>query len=257
MMATVLFGGMMSIPFARPLFDAWRKTFGTDPQKEIRDRFPEWVRDIVTYGVPAAVGVNVGGSLEIGNIDTGNPLKFIIGVPWSEGESVGRAAKAYKSGQPMRAIEEMAPSVVKNPMSAWRLFDQGQYSISGKPINLPGEIGPRKITALEAVGKAFGFQPVSSTKARDATDALNDLKEFVETKKTEWANRYVNAYNKNDLEAMGRVRQEVADWNERWMKQGQTEFTIILRDAVRNRLKPYQMPRRFRGISREYAEEYQ
>lgn len=215
------------------------------------------MKDVAIYGLPAAVGVNIGGSLAIGDIDMGNPAKFLIGVPWSKGEGVVSAVKAHQSGQPERAAEELAPAVIKNPMAAWRLYDQGQYSISGKPINFPGEAGPRKITALEAVGKAFGFQPVSSTKASDVRQSMEGLEKFVQNKQTQWANRYVNAYNRDDMKEMARISDEVREWNDRWLKAGKPEFTIKLRNAVRNRTKPYQPPRKLRALGDQYTEEYQ
>jgi hypothetical protein len=257
MMATALFGGMMSIPFIKPLFDAWRKYTGTDPQKEIRDRLPEIAQDVVTYGIPSIFGVNIGGSLEIGNIDQKNPLKFIIGVPYSEIETASRVSSAYKSGEPLRAIEEMSPTFLKNPQAAWRLYTKGQYSITGKPINFPGEPEGRKITALEAVGKSLGFQPLSATKARDASEAMDDLQEFVKNKQNKMANQYANAFNKDDQKEMDRLSNELSKWNDKWMAQDKPEFTINLKDALRGRLKTRQAPKKFRMLGEQYKEEYQ
>ena len=256
MMAQGILGGIKSLPFILPLFAAWRQVYGTDPQKELRDRLPENVKDIATYGLPSLMGINIGGSLQIGDIDMSNPAKFIIGVPYSKVQAIGKAKAAWQSGQQGRAIEELAPKVIAHPMGAYRLATEGQRSISGQPINFPGETEPRKINKLEAIGKVFGFQPLSSTKASDTSKAMADLESFVERKQKIWANQYANAYNNDNLAGMSKVQTEVESWNKRWDNAGKPEYMIRLSDAIKTRLRPRATPKKFRNLGEEYKESY-
>jgi hypothetical protein len=142
-------------------------------------------------------------------------------------------------------------------LAAKRLLEQGQYSVTGQPINFPGEQGPRKITKLEAVGKMFGFQPLSATKAWDASKALGDLEDFVRKKKSSLANRWVNARNADDAEAELKVMAEVQEWNKKWDDADKPEYKINLKAAIKSRMKNRPIPKPFRALSQTYSEEYQ
>lgn len=262
MLWTLILGGLKRLPFFGVLFALYRQLTGKDPETELRKRIADapgdnknLYRDIVTHGVPAGAGIDIGGSLDIGTIDISNPLKAIVGVPYSTFyDEPKQAIRALEMGENLRALEAVAPTVIKNPMAARRLATEGHYSVSGQPINLPGETGPRKLSTLEAVAKGFGFQPVSSTKANDAQKVMMDLQEFVQSKKQKFASRYVNAYNEGDIVTMSKVNDEVNAWNEKWEKEGESQFKISIRDAVRTRMGNRKPPKALRGEAREIGE---
>ena len=213
---------------------------------------------MLIYGLPAATGFTISGSIQIGQIDPSNPLKAIMGVPYSFFyEQPKQAIRGMRSGEPLRAVEALSPQVIKNPLTAYRLATQGQHTISGKPINLPGEEGARKLKTWEAVGKSFGFQPLSAAKATDFNESIEALSDFVKDKKQSFANRYVNAMNAGDLKQMAKVRNEVDEWNDRWERAGKPEFRISLRGSIKSRTKPKPVPRTFKPFALEEKGLYQ
>lgn len=222
----------------------------------------------VTGGV-ALVGVNIGGSIgiELPVIDRLNVNKSIsgqlgegigslLGVPYSMFDELTKAVDALKSGRPDRAAETVAPNFLKNIMSAERLYREGQTTITGKPINVPGERFPRKLTEGEAIGKALGFQPVSSTKAFEIYKSLEQLKSYRDEKQSELANRYVAAMSEGDRKEMVAVRNEAREWNRAAVIEGRREMRIDLQKAIRARQKARQPMKQMRGLAREYRESY-
>jgi len=92
--------------------------------------------------------------------------------------------------------------------------------MSGRPINVPGEKGPRTISTGEAIAKGLGFQPVSSMKSFEAYKTLEDLKSYRDQKQESFANRYMAAKRKGDRKPMARVKAEVRAWNREMVLQG-------------------------------------
>jgi hypothetical protein len=146
-------------------------------------------------GAPSILGVNIGGSIgmELPVIDRlnvnksvsgqlGEGIGSLLGVPYSTFDEVTKAVDAVKSGRPDRAAEMVAPNFAKNIMSAYRLTIEGQTTVTGKPINVQGEQYPRKLTEIEAIGKALGFQPVSSIKAFEIYKSMEQLKRYRDEK---------------------------------------------------------------------------
>jgi hypothetical protein len=160
------------------------------------------MRDLVMYGAPSVAGVNIGGSIgmELPVLDRMNVNQSIsgqagegigqaIGIPYAVFDELAKAVDAAKSGRSDRAWEIMAPGFIRNIMSAHRLATEGQTTLSGTPVNVPGEKRPRKLTSYEAVMKGVGFQPTSSTKAFEIYQTMEELKSYRDSKQTELANR--------------------------------------------------------------------
>lgn len=111
----------------------------------------------------------------------------IIGIPCDLGVvKVSHMMDAQANGNYWRMIEEAMPTFIKNGMQAWRLYSEGQTTMQGSPINSPDKEGAHRLSGAEAIGKALGFKPVSSTKSYDVfaankrreevrSDKLNDL----------------------------------------------------------------------------------
>jgi|GEM_PF-3430329 len=270
LLAMIMLGGLSAIPLYNSLASLIREIFGEDLLGNgVRKQFPPGMRDLVMYGGPSLVGVNIGGSIgmELPVIDRLNVNKSIsgqlgegigslLGVPYSMFDELTKAVDALKSGRPDRAAETVAPNFLKNIMSAERLYREGQTTVTGKPINVPGEKFPRKLTEGEAVGKALGFQPVSSTKAFEIYKSLEQLKSYRDEKQSELANRYVAAMRQNDQKEMVAVRNEAREWNRAAVVEGRREMRIDLQAAIRARQKARQPMKQMRGLAKEYRESY-
>jgi hypothetical protein len=162
-LAMISLGGLSAIPIYNSLAALTRELFGTDLLGNgVRKQVPPGMRDIVMYGAPAAVGVNTGGSIgmELPVMDRlnvnkgisgqlGEGIGALLGVPYSMLEEFTKAVDSLKAGRPDRAAESVAPVFLRNIMSAYRLSTEGQTTVTGRPINVPGEKYPRKPTGVK------------------------------------------------------------------------------------------------------------
>jgi hypothetical protein len=221
-------------------------------------------RDIVMYGAPAIGGVTIGSTLRIetpvtrGLTGRGTTYKDvaidslagIIGIPWALAiERPNQLFEAAKHRNVPRAVEALVPTFAANLSQAWRLYTEGQHSVSGRPINVPGRPGARKLTLGEAAGKALGFQPVSSTKSFAAYQA-EQLAQRVRSDKidalTVMALRTVDT---GKPEGRARMLRELRAWNDRMKAEGKPHMIIKVQDVQRrvqsrrreNRRTPDQM----------------
>jgi len=161
--STVL-GGLTALPLYAT-FNALRQLLtggDEDWTVKLRRKLPEsnLLRDIVMYGAPAITGVTIGSTLRIetpftrGLTGRGDTFKdfavdtmaAIIGIPWAMAvERPSAFIEATKHRNTQRAIEALVPTFAANLMQAYRLHTEGQHSVSGRPINVPGRPGARKL----------------------------------------------------------------------------------------------------------------
>jgi inorganic pyrophosphatase len=267
MVATMTVGGFTALPFYATLMHLYQWLFDDDDDwtEEIRKALPEndMVRDIVSYGLPAGAGFSLGGSVGIetpiiSRVEPGatieeslaNNLGDILGIPYDMFiRKPSRITTALKAGNTWRAFEEAAPTIVRNGMAGFRMWQEGQTSMSGKPINEPGKAGPRKLTGIEAAGKIAGFQPISSRKSYDKYRARNVSKQVRSNQATELANRYVRALRKDDADTMASIVSEWKSWNKD-AKGDKKLWMVITKKDLTSRIKSRM---KAKGVSKREA----
>ena len=237
----LLVGGLTSLPFFKLLSDALYWAFGKDeddPMTDIREVMPnEWVKDMVTYGLPGVLGGDLTGSI---SIEFPRNWADIVGVPYSIGEDVINTIKALKSGSTYRAISgsPITPIVVRNAMRGAELYLEGQRTRSGRDINYPGEPGPKKITAKEAIQKGvIGLQPTSVSKGYASYQAISNMEKSIQEKKTAWADQFVNAFRSGDKAKMQAIIKKQNNWNLKAGKQKKAWKGIDITKSVNRRLE--------------------
>lgn len=249
--ATAVLGGVTALPFYYSALAITQALTGDDDDwtEEIRKSLPEsdLIRDVVCYGMPAVAGVSMGGSLSLEmplarNIEPGStPLSVvgenmgeILGIPYDLIlKKPSRITKFHRAGDNYRAIEEAVPTVIKNMMKGYRMYTEGQTSVSGKPINDPGHAGPRKLSLVEALTKGMGFQPVSNTKNWDRYRARSISKKLRSDKLAGLSNRLVRAVRESDRERMVDVLDDLNSWNKSAMKDKKVWLLIMPADLKR------------------------
>ena len=98
-------------------------------------------------------------------------------------------------------------------MSAARLLHEGQTTLSGAPVTLPGEREARKLALSQAVGKALGFQPLSSCKDFDLCQSMEQINGFRDELQQKWANRAHQAIKAGNARELVAIQEEVRQWN--------------------------------------------
>ena len=250
-LSTMALGGVAAFPFFATLQALWQA--GADDDDDWLETIRNWlpknnlIRDIACYGLPSMAGVNIGGSLSMEAPFT-EPLKRganfeevaigtiknLIGIPYTLAiEKPSKTIDAVRAGNTQRAVEAAMPTAVSNMMQAFRLATEGQTSLKGKPINSPGESGARKLSTAEAIGKAAGFQPVSSTKSYAAYSASKHSDEVRSNKVDDLTVLGLEALDKQDGKKRHEMIQRMNAWNAEMKEAGKTHMLIKLSDVER------------------------
>lgn len=249
--ATMALGGVTALPLYATLMTLFQAVTGDDDDwtELIRSLLPEsnLLRDVVCYGVPAIAGVNIGGSLQMetpltkGLAGGKTPQEVltdsigdIIGIPYDLlVVKPSRVMEAHSKGNTWRMLEEAAPVAVKNGMQAWRLYSEGQTTMTGRPINDPGEKGARRLSSGESFGKLLGFQPVSSTKSYAAYAATRHADQVRSDKIDELTVLILKTYDTGDLAGRREANRKLREWNEKMKAEGKPHMLIKLKDVLR------------------------
>ena len=237
-----LLGGLTSIPFFKAFSEMLYSVLGwddDDAMTDIRKQLPQnWIRDLVVYGLPGAGGVDISGSL---SIEMPTSWKDLAGIPYAVGEDTWNSYKSWKSGQRLRALSEMpfTPISVRNALRGLELYTSGQYTRSGRAISAPGKTEAQQLTATEMVEKSvLGFQPVKLSKGYAAYSALDKSRVFVENKKRELADKYVNALRRNDEKGKQDAMKSIQEWNQKASEAGKNYLMIDPIPSIKSRLRP-------------------
>lgn len=249
--ATMALGGVTALPLYATLMALFQAVTGDDDDwtETIRNYLPQnnLLRDAVCYGAPAIAGVSIGGSLKMetpltkGLKKGKNPKEVltdsigdIIGIPYDLGiVKASNMMEAQAQGNYWRMIEEAMPTFVKNGMQAWRLYSEGQTTMRGRPINSPGKEGARKLSGAEAVGKALGFQPVSSTKSYDAYTASKRREEVRSDKINDLAVMVLKTHDTGDPSGRRQALKDMQTWNAKMREESKPQMTIKFEDVMR------------------------
>lgn len=265
-------GGVTALPLYKLFTSIVRQLWGEDPTEEVRNLTDNHtLRDIMTYGVLSPAGFSISGSLGMelpgafDRVEVDKPVGKqvldnaveIIGIPYALLEMGAQGTEQLAKGEFWKAMKTLAPNVIANPMKAYELYTEGSYTKSGRPINIPGERGPMKLTGSEAIGQALGFYPVRKAKGWDMHQTLESLKNYKDKRQGELVKAYLKAKRAGDSEALREVLAQWRAWNARMREEGRPEFMIMaLPRLARRRERVRQPPKRMRPRARRLRENY-
>ena len=196
--ALVFFGGLAALPFGDDMDKWYRRAFGERPLR----MFEKWLRttsnqyvdfgdqltDFVLHGAPALAGVNISNSIAV-HMPWFSPedetLAERMGGVWSGlAQKVYYAGKSLAKGNEYRAMEQLTPEFVANILRAFRLYADGNTTMSGIPIF--GTDGKQQhYTSKEAVIRAFGFMPLEPSKETQKRWDARQGKEYWQERKAD------------------------------------------------------------------------
>lgn len=259
-------GGLAAVPLYKTLMASIMGASGDDGEEWLRRKVGGGLAgDLLIYGLPALTGGQLASSIGmdlpvVSNMtDKGsNPIWDLMGIPGAFVRETGQSLAALKAGNVGRALamSPVTPSIVRNAMEASRLATEGAYTQTGKPIPKLGEHGPMKLTTAQAIAKALGFSPVELANQYAAAQSMEAQNEFRLEAQSKFANRYVNAKRRNDLEEMREIRAQVKEWNAQALKDKKRYMAIDLATAVRSRGREQGPPKRMAGRAKELQSVY-
>ncbi|MCK5421243.1 MAG: hypothetical protein KAJ08_03725 [Deltaproteobacteria bacterium] len=196
------------------------------------------------------------------SIEVPRNWKDIVGVPYAVAKDTANMIDSFKAGQTFRALSEtpFTPMALRNAMRGFELYTEGQRTRSGRAISKTGEVTPRKISGAEAIKKGvFGLQPTKMSKGYAAYQATSKPLRVAAEKKKRAADRFMNAFNRDDYEAMRGVLGEITEWNAKALREGKYYMIIDIKGMVESRMKPgiKSIPKQHRANALRIANEWQ
>lgn len=252
LLAITFLGGLKALPFAALFIWIWRKVFGTDPEAELRNALGEKAGQFVMRGAPSQIGISFTGSVSPmdiptpADIDTFEKTITELGGVFADVPTrVGRVTKSLSLKEYTRALEDASPEMLRNPLAAYRLYEEGARSRNGRVI-LDLETGKSlKLTAFEAIKKAAGYQPIRLAEQYDLQKALDQFYGERQEIKQNWADRYWLSFLNDDPESMDEVTREIIDYNSKMEWRGRKEEKIEpleMDDMLISRARPLNIP---------------
>jgi len=258
----IILGGLTSFPFFKAFTEMLLWVFGKDDEDaltKIRSGLPrDWLKDIVTYGLPGAGGIDLSGSL---SIEVPRSWQDLIGVPYAMYEDTRNSFESYKSGKTFRAISELpfVPIAIRNAMRGIELYTEGQTTRGGRDINYPGKVGPKKLTGAEAIRKTvFGLQPTSVSKGYAAYSASERAIEVLQERKKRFTDRMANAIKSGDSDEVDKIKKEIAEYNLRMKEAGKPHMVVDIKEGLKIRFEPgiKSIPKQQRGNALRISEQW-
>lgn len=199
-LSVVAVAGLKGLPFeddAQDLIEALFK-FATkkdlDIDTEVREAIVKYTKspvlaEAIIKGIPAAMmDVDLSGRLGFGNVAPDTEAKFL--GPWWDMlyERPKRAAGYASEGEYTRAIAEISPAVVKNPLTAYLWAEDGVRTQKGKKV-----IDSSDLTKADIGLKFLGFTSSDVSRERDRIFATDRASAAVDDLRTSYYSRLAKA----------------------------------------------------------------
>ncbi|RJR43828.1 MAG: PLxRFG domain-containing protein [Deltaproteobacteria bacterium] len=254
LLAAGLVGGLNALGVKDALTLAYRKIYGRDAEKDARKYLQtilgevpgEALNRIIFRGLPAGV---LGFDLSERMVHH-LPWNYFFGLlekPWQIAgavtgpfESVARAGKALSENRPGRAVEAVAPTWLRNPLAAARLYQEGPTTLSGRRI-LGTDFKQHPASLGEAGRKAVGLQPTRLSEEQSYHKTVKHLQESQAAKVRDLSSRFVQAIHDKDRAGRQEVLAELKEYNRQMRAAGRYADMILpsqFRAAVQIRLRP-------------------
>lgn len=227
-----MMAGSLGLPMAAPiLFVAqlasfmWPDDDEPDPETAYKnflaDMMGKDVGDIVSKGLPAALGLDLSGKLGMGNVF--NPIPFVrtdkqgkdlfkemvlalLGPSVSVGGRFMDGAQALTDGDLQKAWTNMAPKYMSDPAKAFKMGTEGLTTKEGN-VRIPAD----KFTVGDLTAIALGVPDLKVSKYYEYNAQFEDSKkaaaQVVAGLKKDWV--------KGDAAEKAEVRKSVAEFNAR------------------------------------------
>ena len=221
-------GGALGVPFVQQLGNILVKIFGEEDEPDdleykLRQAIGDKaLADLLLNGVPAAMGVNLGGKLGMGNVASILPFtdvdlssrsgyeKVMVGMM---GPFFGGLAPKFIDGAGMiskgeyyKGLELLMPNGIGNAMKGLRYANEGITMRSGDVV-----MKPEEISLVDAAFQAVGLPTTTITSRQYVQRTKVEFDKFYEDRTAEIKNDYVKANREGDSEGMAEARKEWED----------------------------------------------
>ena len=223
-LSPMIFGGVgATIPMA--VAKLYHKLFDTpeDPEETFLRAMGN--SDFLRYGIPAAAGISLKGSLVM-NLSPPEDIIDVFGAPGSLVSDVYDGVKNLTKGYYERAAEDFLPSGLAKIPKAYREYTKGVTTASGKPIFFGSK--KLKLSKEEAWKMAFSFNPMGIDKKRTILYNEYEKKKWFRSKKADIYKEIRLFYSVPEEERSKydaiRIKAEISNFNALIKKYGAEDF---------------------------------
>jgi hypothetical protein len=208
--------GMVGLPGANFVFDMIKNTFGYDPKLEAQQHLAEWSNDtdsptvkslrehasnILLYGLPSELGVNISGRIGISDIIPQSMSDLTGPFPNTVVRAISDMAKEEQDGKWAKVLKDIATG-------------PGNVAVAmqGKTYGRRG----RKITDLnpqERLMKSFGFRTMKETREVDKQNMIRYSEKKSRALRAKYVDRAINAIENDRKEELGDIGRDYAEDN--------------------------------------------
>ena len=232
-------GGALGVPFIQQVGGLLLAAFGDDDEpKDLEYTLRQAIgdktmADLLLNGVPAAMGVNLGGKLGMGNVASILPFtdvdlssrsgyeKVMVGMM---GPFFGGLAPKFVDGMGMmgkgeyyKGLELLMPNGIGNAMKGVRYANEGITMRNGDLV-----MKPEEISIADAAFQAVGLPTTTITGRQYTQRVAAEFDKFYSDKANEIKGAYVNAQRSNDTAGMAEARKDWEDLQTSRRKNGYT-----------------------------------
>jgi Large polyvalent protein associated domain 39 len=192
-------------------------TYDHELRSVMNDLFGTELGELVSKGLPAAVGLDLSQRMALGSTyqfhlktdsdaSTLGSLMETFGGPWlNVAENFYDAGKSFVGGQPIKAIQQMSPHILRDLVKAGAMGQQGVQNNAGTEL-----IPANKLSGPELFAQALGFRPEAVSEIQDRNNAERTALQNIQDQRKAYITRYTAA-EPNDREA---VRADIRAFNQ-------------------------------------------
>lgn len=207
------------------------ETFDRLVRKATTDLFGTEAGEILSGGLPRAVGVDVSNRMSLGTLyfidlktdtaeSTIGSLASAFGGPLvNMGMGWWRGAQYYEQGQLDKAMEAFLPKGAKDIIRTIRYSNEGLTDSTGKEI-----LGANKLTPTQLFMQSMGFQPSIVAEKYAQRAAIKDAQSYDTGRKNELMTRFKNAKTAEERQS---VLADVVEFNKKNPGAGITRSQLI------------------------------
>lgn len=139
-------------------------------------------------------------------------------------------------GNVARGVEAMAPKFIRDPLKAYRTFNEGVTSLRGDEI-----LSKDDLSAYDILVQGAGFTPAKVSETYDRNNALRNMETRITEKRSKLINRFAKAVESRDAEGRKKAYEDIRQFNRAPLHRGVriTSDTLerSLKTRARNRAK--------------------
>ncbi|RUR05971.1 PLxRFG domain-containing protein [Brucella abortus] len=119
-----------------------------------------------------------------------------------------RAASQLRKGEYWRATETVLPKFLRDPMKAFRYYNEGVRNARGDDI-----VPEDQINAFDAARQGIGFTPAKVTEAWERNSTLKNAEKRLNDRRRQLMNEFAIAVEQRDPDARRAVLKRIQDFN--------------------------------------------